>query len=719
MSLDSKRWQQIQDVYYAALERAPDERATFLDEACRGDRQLRIEVDSLISSHQEAGSFLASPALEVAAKTIATEGADPITGKQIGHYKVMALLGRGGMGEVYLAEDTRLGRRVALKLLPAYFTGDEQRLARFQREARAASALNHPNIITIFEIGQSESIHYISAEHIEGETLRQRLSNARMSVTEALDVAIQAASALAAAHEAGIIHRDIKPENVMLRPDGYVKVLDFGLAKLAEGKYSGQSSAPTMANISTDSGIVMGTASYMSPEQARGQKVDARTDIFSLGVVLYEMIAGRQPFEGETAPVVISLILGSEPTPLARYSNEVPQSLEWIITKSLTKNRDERYQTAKDLLVDLKRVRKHLEYEAAREQSVPPRTSSQFDEVTIVAPVTVNTNAGQVGQTAEMKPERTTSSAEVIIGEIKRHKKVAAAALVVLALVLGGIGYQLYRLAGEGKPKAAFQTMKVTRLTTSGNVTQAAISPDGKYVAYTTSAGGQQSIWLKHIPTSSDVQIVPPSKGAYYTDLLFSPDGNFVCYVHNGSAQPANGLYRIPVLGGSPKKVTERVHGGFCFSPDGQRIALTRWKPYTKDSPDNNGEKQLMIINADGSSERRLTSRFAPTVLDNPAWSPDGRVIACTVTGAVDSSASVILVQVEDGSERTNWPQKWFNAGHLAWLQDGSGLVVPASDTPSSPCQIWHISYPGGEARRITNDLNSYNNVSLTSDSRT
>jgi Tol biopolymer transport system component len=278
----------------------------------------------------------------------------------------------------------------------------------------------------------------------------------------------------------------------------------------------------------------------------------------------------------------------------------------------------------------------------------------------------------------------------------------------------------LSRLVSQSKATAPFQNMKITRLTSTGNVSEAAISPDGKYVSYATTAKGQQSIWLRHVQTSSDVQIVSPVKDSFFTDLIFSPDGNFVYYAQSELGKPINVLYRVPVLGGPPKKVKERIHGGLCFSPEGERIALTRWTPRgSQDTESKGGDKQLIVMNADGTEEQRLASRLIPLMLDNPAWSPDGRAIACTVTDSGDYSSSVIEIRLDNGSERVISSQKWFNAGHIAWLQDGSGLIFSASDSLSSPSQIWHISYPDGAARRITNDLNRYNNVSATTNSRT
>src|SRR5262245_38957238 len=297
-------------------------------------------------------------------------------GTSIAHYRILSRLGAGGMGEVYLAEDTRLGRKVALKLLPAKFTQDEDRVRRFEQEARAASALNHPNII-IYEIGEERGTHYIAMEFIDGQTLRQRIASDQLKLPVALDVVIQVAAALAAAHEAGIVHRDLKPENVMLRRDGIVKVLDFGLAKLTEQQGTEvDTDAPTIAKLPTVPGTVMGTPSYMSPEQARAQKVDARTDIFSLGAVLYEMIAGTGPFAGTTIAVVHAAILAREPAPLTHYVPEVPRELKHLVSKALRKDRDERYQTVKDFLIDLKDLKRELEFEAQLERSIQPGVRS-------------------------------------------------------------------------------------------------------------------------------------------------------------------------------------------------------------------------------------------------------------------------------------------------------------------------------------------------------
>ena len=339
--------QTIEEIFYAALEQDSDDVARFLETTCEGDELLRGEVEALLALRQRVGSFIETPAVGIATRIIRNGQADLLVGQTFGHYKISKLIGTGGMGEVYLATDVTAGRKAALKLLPMRFTGDAERLKRFQQEARAVVALNHPNILTVYEIGEDHSTHYIASELIEGETQRQRLMRGPMQLSEAVDIAIQVASALAAAHEAGIVHRDIKPENIMLRPDEYVKVLDFGIAKLAEQEVP--VTIPTdeaLLLVETNLGSIVGTARYMSPEQALGAPVDKRTDIWSLGVVLYEMVTGHQPFTGETPAEAMHSILETEPPPLTSHLTHTPAELQQIISETLRKDREERYHDA-------------------------------------------------------------------------------------------------------------------------------------------------------------------------------------------------------------------------------------------------------------------------------------------------------------------------------------------------------------------------------------
>jgi serine/threonine-protein kinase len=411
-----QRWQLIDRIFKSAIERTPAERAAFIIEACDDD-ELRAEVESLISAHEQTGEFLDAPAYEVADLELADHPAMLAVGQTINHYQVLGTLGIGGMGEVYLAYDTRLGRRIALKLLPHHFTADQDRLRRFEQEARAASVLNHPNVCVIYEVGETvDDRHFIAMEYVEGVTLRQRMAETRLKMSEVLDIAVQVASALTVAHAAGIVHRDIKPENIVVRSDGYIKVLDFGLAKLMEPQATDLVAAPG-AKVTTDTGTMMGTSRYMSPEQVRGLAVDARTDIWSLGVMIYEMVTGEAPFNGETTSDVIVSILDREPQPLEHCGPSVPAELQEIVSKMLSKSREERYQTIEELAGKLKSLKQELEY-AAR-----------------------NETAGELATRTGKQVKRLTSSAKYLIGGIKGHQKAVALTAAVLITTLAASAY--------------------------------------------------------------------------------------------------------------------------------------------------------------------------------------------------------------------------------------------------------------------------------------
>jgi serine/threonine protein kinase len=362
-----ERWQQVEAVLQAALDRPPQERAAYLDEVCAEDAELKDEAAQLLTAHDEAGDFIEQPAIAQDARVLVGDDKDVDIGRMVGPYRIIEQLGVGGMGEVYLAQDTRLGRLVALKILHAYFAAEDERLRRFQREARAASALNHPNILTIHEVGEANGVHFIATEFIDGQTLRELIADGDLSLEEILDISVQVASALSAAHAAGIIHRDIKPENIMRRADRLVKILDFGIAKLTEQQPQPpqqpseiSSEAPTILKAQTEAGVVMGTIGYMSPEQARGLAVDERTDIWSLGCVLYEMLRGSAPFQRATRIDTLIAVLEREPAPLLPLTEAVPpdplQELQRILTRALSKDRHERYESVTELLADLKSV---------------------------------------------------------------------------------------------------------------------------------------------------------------------------------------------------------------------------------------------------------------------------------------------------------------------------------------------------------------------------
>jgi serine/threonine protein kinase/Tol biopolymer transport system component len=661
-----ERYQLIDQIFQAALEIDPGRRLAFLDSACNGDEALRSEVESLITSDRGGLSFIDGPAFEMAAQVLAGDEPGLTAGVRIDRYEIVSLLGSGGMGEVYLAHDEKLDRKIALNLLPSEFTANPERVRRFQQEARAASALNHPNIITIHEIGQVDDRHFIATEFIDGETLRQHMKRETLTPDESLDIAIQVCGALAAAHKAGIVHRDIKPENIMLRADGYVKVLDFGLAKLTQQEES-PAAGDAGEKIDVSSGLLMGTVKYMSPEQAQGHQVDHRSDLFSLGVVLYEMLTGRAPFEGENVRELAKAIVTDEPQPLTNVQNAA--RLQRITGKLLSKEKAMRHQSAAEALADLQGLDR----------------------------------------------ERT-SILDYARRQLKEHRLRSSVALALFAITIVGLTFGAYKLFG--RRKAPFQSIAVTKLTSFGDAWGPAISPDGKYVVYAkgwgTEGPGKFSLWRRAVGDSTEVQLIPPTEiEGWYAGTTFSPDGKYVNYWVRLKGQPF-AVYAVPLLGGDPKKVPLKDFP-VSFSPDGKRFAYL-------DNRLSEGQTALVVANADGSGEHDVVTRQAPSYYRTgfrPLWSPDGKSIACVGQNGNESFARVLAVNVDTGSEMPITSQRWTAMRAVVWLPDMTGLLVAAAEETSSIFQIWFISYPGGEARRITNDSLSYWALAITGDGTT
>ena len=636
------------------------------------------------------------------------------SGTQLGRYEVRSLLGVGGMGEVYLAQDMQLRRSVALKLLPPQFTLDGERLRRFKQEAFAASSLNHPNIVTIFEIGQQGDTHFIATEYIDGLSMRQLITQESVQLYQVLDWGTQIASALAAAHAAGIIHRDIKPDNIMVRHDGYVKVLDFGLAKL--GEYRSLASDPeaaTLQVIQTDPGKVMGTVSYMSPEQTRSLQLDERTDIWSLGVILYELIAGRLPFEGLSTNDVVASILRTEPVPLQRFSPDVPDELHRIVRKSLQKDPDERYHLAKDMAIDLKNLRRNLELNAEIERSVPPVVSA--DRRSDSQSRTHMNLSRPVSDTTDVHHPRSTTSDEAVLTDRRRYSAVSKLVVggIVLTMIAAVLVITNYWVSGR-RTVEPITNMRITRLTTTGRVDQAVISPDGKYIVHAAAANGLQSLRVRQVNTNSDVEVVAPSD-VRYDKLIFSPDGDFVYYVATDRNSTSSNLYAIPALGGSARKLIPNLTSAVTLSPDGQNIAFIR-------NIADSGEDVVVVAAANGSNERKIAVRKLPNFFGSLTWSPTGNSLICAAGSFVPAyNTYLVEIRLDDPKEKQLGSQTWASMGEIAWVPDSSGLVFTASD-PDLPGldshQLWYVRYPEGEVRRITNDLNNYLGVSVTSDSK-
>jgi serine/threonine protein kinase len=713
--MDANRWKQIKEVYDRVLDLSGDERQSILAAACAGDADLRREVESLLAAHEDAGTFLQASTVKVAPReivsdnfistvTVSSPAVPNLIGRELANYTIISLLGRGGMGEVYLAQDTTLRRKVALKILPAKFTADEDRLNRFVQEAQSASSLNHPNIITIHEIGHVNDVHFIATEFIDGQTLRKLITDSNLTLRDALDLATQIASAMAAAHAAGIVHRDIKPENIMVRPDGLAKVLDFGVAKLTQ-------SPPTMIEIpfsianemSTKSGV-LGTPQYMSPEQALGQKVDTRTDIFSLGIVLYEMITGTKPFEGESIGDVIAAILRSEPLPLSHYLPGVPHELERIVEKTLLKDRRLRYQIAKDLQLDLKNLKENLEFEARLAGNDQSPVRDRMMVKTNVFSTREELLQESTVQNREVSNAQAVSSTENLLKAINRHRRDVLLILTALAIVAVGLVF------GSRKRAEPFKTISIKGVTNTEKAIRSAISPDGKYIVYALNDGGQQSLWLGQVNTMNSTPIVPPAE-VEYKGITFSRDGSFIYYVRS---EQVGVLYRRPTLDGDALKLLVNVDSPVTVSPDGKQIAFVRY-----DYQAGNGV--LMIAQENGSNERMLSERdnMSSYLRTGPSWSPDGKVIACAADNFVGAFQTVVGVTVEGGAATPLTSHRWAAVGQVAWLSDGGGLLVAAAEKDSNLMQIWHISYPGGATRRVTSDLSTYSNLSLTADSRT
>ena len=634
------------------------------------------------------------------------------SGTRFGRYEVRSLLGVGGMGEVYLAQDLQLRRSVALKLLPPQFTRDEQRLRRFKQEAFAASSLNHPNIFTIFEIGQDAATHFIVTEYIDGHSLRQLTTEGPIELHQVLNWGTQIASALAAAHSANIIHRDIKPDNIMVRRDGYVKVLDFGLAKLSESRnLASDPEAATLQVIQTDPGKIMGTVSYMSPEQTRGLQLDERTDIWSLGVILYELIAGRPPFEGLSTSDVVASILRTEPVPLQRFSPEVPDELQRIVRKALRKDPDERYHLAKEMAIDLKNLRRDLELNAEMERSVQPFSSD--DRRSGIQSRTQMNLALPVSDTAPV-PRRSTATGEPFPKDRPRYSiasKLTIGGIVLTLIVVAFVSINSW--TKRTRPVEPVTDMRITRLTTTGKVDQAVISPDGKYVVHAVAANGLESLRVRQVNTNSDKEVVSPSDVRYHK-LIFSPDGDFVYYVATDRNSISSNLYSIDVLGGSARKLISNVTSAVTLSPDGQSVAFIR-------NMADVGEDVVIVADATGSNERKIAARKLPNFFGSITWSPKGDSIVCAAGSFVPTyNTYLIEIRLDDPKEKQLGSKNWPSMGEIAWVPDSSGLVFTASDSDSSgpdSQQVWNVRYPEGEARRITNE-NNYRGVSVTSDSK-
>ena len=633
------------------------------------------------------------------------EAKDISIGQEISHYRIVGKLGSGGMGVVYEAEDTALGRHVALKFLPPELATDAAALERFQREARAASALNHPNICTIYAIEKWEGQHFIAMERLHGQTL-DKITTGNTDLDTMLDWSIQVADALDAAHSEGIIHRDIKPANIFITNRSTAKILDFGLAKVAAGKKTAPSMAATAATLDahlTSPGTALGTVAYMSPEQARGKELDARSDLFSFGAVLYQMVTGRIPFDGETSAVIFDAILNRNPVSPVRLNPLLPVRLEDIIHRALEKDRDLRFQSAAELRSELKRLKR----DTTSGKSVA--VSSLSEPLASSAAVTAAST-----QTAAPPVSPASSSAQVLYGEAKKHKVGLILGVGAALLLLIGTVLFLHNWHDASHQEIPFQHASVSRVTANGKAVQGGISPDGRYVAYVVREGSQRSLWVKQLATGSTVRIVPPSNG-FYGAPAFTPDGSYVYYAHQNKENPdLFDIYVVPSLGGTSRQIITNG-SGVGFSPDGKQIAFIRLDPVSQ-------KTSLMIANNDGSGERVMTVRQASerflSFSNRPSWSSDGKLIAAAALdlGHGDNWSAIVYASTADGHIAVTPMKRILDS--IVWLPDGHGLLMLASEKNSKFAQLWYKPYPEGEPVLITHDLNDYSSLSITADGK-
>jgi serine/threonine protein kinase/Tol biopolymer transport system component len=692
--MPSERWQQIESVYHVVRALPVAERGAAVAELCAGDEGLRREIESLLLHEGAASAFMETPATAAVAATAQT-----LVGRRFGPYVIQSPLGAGGMGEVYRARDVQLGRGVAFKVLPQLFSSDPERLARFEREARLLAALNHPHIGAIYGLERVDGAPALVLELVEGETLAQRIAKGPLPLPDALPIALQIAEALEAAHAQGVVHRDLKPANIKVTPSGQVKVLDFGLAKAVPSEGDGNlSHSPTMTISATEQGVILGTAAYMSPEQARGQAVDKRSDVWAFGCVLFEMLSGGVAFGGQTVSDILAAVIKTAPD-WKSLPAELPPRILFLLERCLEKHAPDRCQSMAEARLEIRKTL--VDTGAAPAASVPPPEANARSS----AP----------------------SDAQLIAGLMNRHRR---GAVLVIAALLVAVVAGLYAIATGNRPTASntsLQDLKIEQLTTSGKAAGPAISRDGQFVVYIErgEAGQGDGLWVRQTGTSAKRLLVGPQPGVLIGGATVTPDGRFVDFVRivsrgagggTGSDDPPMALSRVDALAGSPRRLVDHVHSAVGWKPDGTLMAFVRWNAGSNTTSiviaDAEGQNEHVLVTQDSRSPQfsRLPLLGAGV---GPSWSLDGQVIAMTglANSDAESAAFLMFVSVSDGSVKRGPP----GADGFAWLDSDS--LVMLRGAPGHR-QLWRVSYPDGAAAQMTNDVSGFSGLSLTTDRR-
>ena len=674
-----EQWEQISEIYHSALEiDSSERRKAFLEKMCAGDEFLRREVESLLAADSELGDFIAEPVVKDIASLLSVENAPSLSlaGKSLGHYRIVSRIGLGGMGEVYLAKDSKLNRAVAVKTLPVSFSSDPNHLRRFQIEAKAAATLNHPNVATIYSVEEVDSQPFITMEYVEGKSLDTFILAGGLDLKTFLEWFIPLADALSHAHEKGIIHRDIKPGNIMITAEGVPKILDFGLAQIDKAVTTPATAAEDSSTLDmTEPGRIFGTPSYMSPEQAEGRQVDHQSDVFSFGVVMYQALVGERPFKGDNYAAIVSELMTKEPRAVGEIKTDTPFLLSRLVTRCLCKERRKRFQSMREVRAILEETKASIEAGGALKS-----TSLRF-----------------------LKSKPKTSRRGWIL-----------APLVLLAIIAASLA--LYRFfQDKPQPPISFENMTLRKLSQTNNVAFAQITPDAKSIVYTTiDENDGRALWIRRVDDKNALQLLAAQPVFFWGGLTVSADGSQIYYIIAERDGLRRALYRISSLGGAPRKLVETVNDLGSLSPDGQRILYVRY-----------GEKQVQILSAnaaDGGDERVIRTSTENQIFRDPRFSRDGNSIFFIKFERIDGEEFWSLVETpssEGGEERVILPLRKPRISEIVVLKNGSGLLVNATDAVSNLQQIFHVSLPSGLETRITNDLNAYFGISASDDGKT